>query len=103
MAIPRHSAEYGTRWSASRSFAIANLAAFLAEDILVRDTQVLELNLGRVFCGAQGMHDAADVEAFPFRLDDEGGHAAPPRPASTCEKQSVVGAVGAANPKLGPV
>ena len=49
------------------------------------------------------MHDAADVEAFPFRLDDEGGHAAPPRPASTCEKQSVVGAVGAANPKLGPV
>ena len=49
------------------------------------------------------MDDPADVEAFPFGLDDEGCDTATARPACTRKKQSIISAVRTADPKFGAI
>ncbi len=76
-------------------------AVHLAEHVRVRHPRVLELQLGAVVAGAQGVHDAAHVEAGRVSVDDEACDAAAALVGvGAREDDAEVGPVGAGDEDL---
>jgi hypothetical protein len=91
------------RWRESRSLA-SQSPGHNAQNVGVWHAQVLELQLGGVVRGAQGVHDAAHVEALRVGVDDEAGDAAAALlGVGAGEHEAEVGPVRAGDEHLGAV